>query len=141
MSHIVKIQTQVRDEAAVIAAGQRRQLATPERANIGSSAAKSKGWPCGCVTIIFGDVEAVLSPSKSSKRVRSQRKREQTEAISVTRASLLELSSGDDSRKCRRKNFFPSIHQSRYVSRRRIGLCCLDCSRRRHLPHDSLKAR
>ena len=31
MSHIVKIQTQVRDEAAVIAACQRRQLAAPER--------------------------------------------------------------------------------------------------------------
>ena len=31
MSHIVTIQTQVRDEAAVIAACQRRQLAAPER--------------------------------------------------------------------------------------------------------------
>ena len=31
MSHIVKIQTQVRDEAAVVAACQRRQLAAPER--------------------------------------------------------------------------------------------------------------
>ena len=31
MSHIVKLQTQVRDEAAVIAACQRRQLAAPER--------------------------------------------------------------------------------------------------------------
>lgn len=31
MSHIVKIQTQVRDEGAVIAACQRRQLPSPER--------------------------------------------------------------------------------------------------------------